>query len=272
MGTLKKTIKKLIPFTAGQKLRGLWQKTLGFYYRGNKYTCPFCNNSFRKMLPGGFDLPVIKEKHIIGAGRRELDICPRCYSTDRDRMILLYLQNKTDVFTKKIKLLHIAPEGALRAALRNHKNIEYTMGTKHHEGFYYSKDIMLMDITDVQSKDNTYDVLLCNHVLEHIDDDIQAMKEIYRVLKPGGWAILQVPISYKINETYENPSIKDNKGREIHFGQFDHVRIYGPDYFERLKSVGFKVEKHSPFKEDWKIEKLEEFALNNEEEIFVVFK
>ncbi|MDZ7740893.1 MAG: methyltransferase domain-containing protein [Bacteroidota bacterium] len=270
---MRALIKKIIPFTLGQKLRGLWQKALGTYYRGKRYHCPFCKNSFRKMLPGGFDLPVIKEKHIIGAGRRNNDVCPRCYSTDRDRLLYLFLQNKTDILKKKnVKLLHIAPAGAMKALLSVQDNIEYIMGTKHHQGFYYSKDILIFDITNMDYPDNTFDVILCNHVLEHIEDDIKAMAELHRVLKPGGWAILQVPISYKIDKTYENPAILGEKDREAHFGQFDHVRIYGKDYFDRLGSVGFRVIKSDPFQEDWGIENIEQYALNREEAVFMARK
>jgi len=269
---MKTVLKKIIPFTLGQKLRGLWQKTQTVYYRGNNYTCPFCGNSFRKMLPGGFDLPVIREKQIIGAGRRENDVCPRCYSIDRDRLIYLYLTNKTDSLRKPIKLLHIAPGGALRAFLSSRANIEYHMGTKHHEGFYYTKDISIIDITEINYPDNTFDVILCNHVLEHISDDLKAMRELYRVLKGGGWAILQVPISKSLKQTFEDVSVKSAKEREKVFGQFDHVRIYGQDYPHRLAKAGFDVHIHNPVKERWNINNINRFAINKEENLFVAHK
>ena len=270
---MRSYIKKFIPFTLGQKLRGLWQKTQSIYYKGNRYHCPFCGNTFRKMLSGGFDLPVIREKNIVGSGRRKNDVCPRCYSTDRDRLLYLFLKNKTDLFTrKKVKLLHVAPAGSMKALLSKQDNIEYVMGTKHHEGFYYSKDILIFDITDMSYANDTFDVILCNHVLEHIHEDMKAMSELYRVLKPGGWAILQVPISYTIPETYEDRTIELPREREKHFGQFDHVRIYGKDYFDRLTRVGFNCSQHDPFTENWGISDIESYALNKEESVFLATK
>ncbi len=269
---MRTPLKKLIPYSMGRRMRGLWQKSQSLYYRGNNYHCPFCDNNFRKLLPGGFDLPVIKEKQIIGGGRRNNNICPRCYSTDRDRLIYLYLKNYTSIFEKDIKLFHVAPSGALKALLTSQPNIDYTMGTKHHEGFYYARNIDLLDITKLNIQDNTFDVILCNHVLEHIHNDIKAMSELRRVLKPGGWAILQVPMSKLLKQTYEDPSITSEKEREKHFGQFDHLRIYGSDYNQRLEQVGFRVEVQNPYNDHWNIENLDKFALNKEESIYVVYK
>lgn len=269
---MKTVIKKIIPFTLGQKLRGLWQKTQSVYYNGNNYYCPFCGNAFRKMLPGGSKFPVIKEKQIIGAGRRDNCVCPRCYSIDRDRLIWLYLSNKTDVLKRTIKVLHIAPDGATRVWLSSQPNIDYTMGTKHHEGFYYTKDISMIDITELDFDDNSFDLILCNHVLEHISEDRKAMAELFRVLKPGGFAILQVPISMKLKETYEDESITEPKEREKYFGQFDHVRIYGQDYPERLKGVGFDVEILNPEKESWNIDNYEKYAINKDEDLYIAKK
>ncbi|MBT8269766.1 MAG: methyltransferase domain-containing protein, partial [Bacteroidia bacterium] len=98
------------------------------------------------------------------------------------------------------------------------------------------------DICDLPFDDDSYDFIICNHVLEHIPDDRKAMSELLRILKPGGRAILQIPQDMEREETYEDPSITDPKEREKHFGQYDHVRVYGRDYFDRLRSVGFKVE------------------------------
>ena len=268
---MKSKIKKLIPFTIGKKLRGIWQRTQVIFYYGNNYECPFCGTKLRKLLPGGFDLPIIKEKQIIGAGRRNNCICPRCYSTDRDRLIYLYLKNHTSIFEKKLDVIHIAPSGSLKALLSSLKNINYQSGVKYHEGFYYSKDISLIDITDLFFKDDSFDVILCNHVLEHIIDDTKAMSELYRILKPGGWAILQVPISNLLENTYENPDIIDPAEREKHFGQFDHVRIYGKDYTQKLKDVGFSVSEIKPLT-DWKENNIKRYAVNNSEILFVAHK
>ncbi len=98
-----------------------------------------------------------------------------------------------------------------------------------------------MDITDIQFPENSFDAIICNHVLEHVIDDYKAMTELHRVLKPGGWAILQVPISLSLDKTYEDFSITTARGREEAFGQDDHVRIYAKDYASRLEQAGFKV-------------------------------
>lgn len=274
MGFIRNLSKKIVPFWLGKKLRGGYQKVLGVYYKGNKYYCPYCDHSFKKMLPDGFDLPVIEEKQIIGSGYRENCTCPRCFSKDRDRLIYLYLKNKTEIFSNPIKLLHIAPEAWMKELFQRTKTIDYTGGVKDAAdmGYYYDRMTREMDITNLEMKDNLYDVVICNHVLEHIPDDIQAMSEIFRVLKPGGWAILQVPISKVLDNTYEDKVVISKKGRERHFGQFDHVRIYGMDYLQRLESVGFDTETSHPVKDNWGIIDLDKYAINNQEELFIAHK
>ena len=101
---------------------------------------------------------------------------------------------------------------------------------------------MKADICALPFKDNSFDIILCNHVLEHIPNDRKAISELYRVLKPSGWGIFQIPQDLNREVTYEDDSITDKKERAKIFGQYDHVRIYGRDYFDKLSSVGFKVE------------------------------
>ena len=128
--------KNLIPYWLAAKLRGIYQKLSALIHKGDAYTCPFCNHSFRKFRPGGIDLPVIYEKQIIGAGYRLNDVCPRCYSLDRDRLIYLFLSHKTNIFSGPLKVFHIAPEGCIRAMLSKLPNITYEAGMKYHQGFY----------------------------------------------------------------------------------------------------------------------------------------
>lgn len=118
----------------------------------------------------------------------------------------------------------------------------YVCGDLFTEGYNYSSLVQKLDVTNISYEDNYFDFIICNHVLEHVDDDIKAMKEIYRVLSGNGKAILGVPISFKIDRTFEDSEITSTKQREITFGQFDHVRIYGKDYVNRLESSGFSVE------------------------------
>jgi SAM-dependent methyltransferase len=171
----------------------------------------------------------------------------------------LYLNEETDFFkselvsdssftnTKRIKLrdaetnsalkvLHFAPEQAFYKLFRNQKNLDYTTT----DLFSPLADVKA-DICNLPFEDNQYDVILCNHVLEHIPDDTKAMQELYRVLKPGGMAILQIPQDLSRATTFADDTITDQKERAKIFGQYDHVRIYGRDYFDKLRSIGFTV-------------------------------
>jgi len=263
--------KKLIPYWLGEKLRGGWQKYLSLKYKGTDYHCPYCGNSFKKFLPGGFDLPILKEKLIIGGGYRDNLLCPRCFSVDRDRLIYLYLKERTNIFSAPLKILHIAPEGCIRSLLMSLPNIEYDSGVKYYEGYYYDRKVKLLDVTDLPFEPESFDVVICNHVLEHIHDDKKALEEIHRILKPNGWAILQVPISEKLEKTEYDPSISSSEEREKIYGQHDHVRIYGQDYPKVLERNGFKVVQFSPFDHS-RHEDLKKHALNPKEILFVAYK
>ncbi|MBT8257356.1 MAG: methyltransferase domain-containing protein [Bacteroidia bacterium] len=193
--------------------------------KGNRYTDPLDNRSFRKFLPYGY------------LTTRENVLSPSTLSLERHRLLWLYLKNKTDFFKAPLKVLHFAPEQAFLSRFRKLKNLDYTTTDLNSP----IADIKA-DICDLPFDDDSYDFIICNHVLEHIPDDRKAMFELFRILKPGGRAILQIPQDMEREETYEDPSITDPKEREKHFGQYDHVRVYGRDYFDRLRSVGFKVE------------------------------
>lgn len=239
---MKRTIKKLIPRRLGYFLRRIFLHFRRFIYSGKKYYCPLCQHSYKSMLPGGFDLPVNKEMKIIGAGRRTNVVCPGCGSTDRDRLLYTYLNNTPGLLKPFVKTLHIAPEPGLSKYLKSISKIAYKCGVKYHEGFYYDKNIQLFDILNLPFENNRFELVVCNHVLEHIDNDKRAMEEIFRVMQPGAKAIVQVPWSPILNETIEDPAITDPKEREKKFGQFDHVRLYGLDYPDRLRKAGFEVD------------------------------
>ncbi len=269
---MKKLIKKLIPSFLGWAVKQVWLFFRGIYYSGSKYECPVCGQKFRTMLPGGFDLAVITEKQIVGGGRRDLDVCPRCQSTDRDRLVFLYLKYESNLFKKRHLLLHVAPEPSLYRVFKKNQNLEYYPATKNEEGFYYDRRVQKEDLLDLQFEDNTFDWILCNHVLEHIPDDMKAMSELLRVLRPGGNAILQVPYSLVLDETFEDFSITEPREREKIFGQFDHVRIYGKDYPERLRKAGFEVK---VVKQNWNFSNIidfKRFALNPNEDLFLCTK
>lgn len=212
-------------------------------YKGNKYTCPFCNHSSKKLGNVGMDLPVIKEKEVVGAGKR-LGKCFKCGSRDRERLIYAYLWEEVQIYkNKEQKILHIAPEKFLSTKLLQLDFEEYTCGDLFVNGYSYPTYVQTVDIEKMPFECNHYDWVICNHVLEHVEDDKEAMKEIFRVLKKGGKAILQVPIALNLATTFENPSIISPKEREQKFGQFDHYRLYGRDYVERLSNSGFAVKK-----------------------------
>lgn len=198
---------------------------LAFFLRGNKYTDPIDGNSYRKFLPYGYEKV------------RENVLAPGTLSLERHRLCWLYLQNETDLFTQPQKLLHFAPEQAFLKRFRKIKHLDYTTTDLNSP----IADVKA-DICNLPFDDNSFNFIICNHVLEHIPEDMKAMKELYRVLAPGGTAILQVPYDRDRNTTFEDDSITDPKERARIFGQYDHVRVYGMDYFEKLEATGFIVE------------------------------
>ena len=207
------------------KISFVFQPILSLFLRGNKFTDPIDGKSFSTFLPYGYN------------NLRKNALSPSTFSLERHRLLWLYLKNETGFFDKKIKLLHFAPEQSFYKRFKKLSNIQYD-----------TIDInsplakIKADICDLPIKDNTYDFILCNHVLEHILDDNKAISELYRVLKKDGVGIFQVPIDMKKEFTFQDDSITDKKERNKIFGQYDHVRVYGKDYFTKLKNAGFKVE------------------------------
>jgi predicted SAM-dependent methyltransferase len=259
---IKKVVKKIIPKKYHSDVRFLYNHFRALSYFGLKYQCNICNGHFRKLLPIGIDNNA--SKNIVGGGYRYA-LCPRCLSTDRERLIYWYLINKTNIFSsqKKIKLLHIAPEKNLKKAFRNSNKIQYIDGDLNP----LTAD-KIIDITDINFKDNYFDFIICNHVLEHVKNDKKAMSELFRVLKPDGEAILQVPISEYNKETFEDFSITTPEEKEKSFGQKDHVRIYGKDYQKRLENAGFKVKLYD-IKRDLNIRDIEKCGINKKEILYI---
>jgi SAM-dependent methyltransferase len=169
----------------------------------------------------------------------KLKECSHCGSLERHRLLWLFLQKNTDFFSEKTsKILHFAAEDCFK------KHFKKLHGKNYITADLYNPAAMIkMDIMNIQYPDETFDIIICSHVLEHISDDIKAMNEIRRVLKNTGWAILLVPTA-NIDKTYEDSSVTSKSGKQKAFGGEDHVRMYGKDYIERLESVGFKVKKY----------------------------
>jgi SAM-dependent methyltransferase len=197
---------------------------ISWYLKGNTYTDPIDGKKFRKFLPYGY------------GEQRPNVLSPSTFSLERHRLIWLYLKNETDFFSAPKKVLHIAPEQCFLKLFKKQKNLSYTSAD-----LYSPIADVKADICDLPFNDNVFDVVFCNHVLEHIEDDTKAISELYRVLKPGGLGIFQIPQDLSLAKTYEDFSITSSKDRKKHFGQYDHVRVYGKDYFDRLRAVGFKV-------------------------------
>lgn len=192
--------------------------------------CPCCGWKGKKFLR-------------FGAHRnanRNNALCPKCGALERHRLFYLYLK-KIIPEDKKLKVLHFAPSNIIKNLFTSYENVDYLSADIDPR-----KAMVKEDITDISFPDNYFDIVFVSHVLEHIEDDRMAMKEVHRILKPDGFAILQVPIFIEfngmpINQTYENPIITTPEEREKHFGQDDHVRVYGKDYGNRLKKAGFHV-------------------------------
>ncbi len=269
---MNSSLKNIVPRKLGYLLKNIRSVLRGYWYRGNNYYCPICQHSFKTMLPGGFDLPVIKEKEIIGGGYRQNNICPRCQSTDRDRLVYLYLHHKTTFFTQPQKVLHVAPEPSLYKVFSKMSNLDYHAGTKYQEGFYYNDELPVIDLRALSCEDNIFDFVIANHVLEHIKEEDQVLHEIFRVLKPGGSAILQVPVAHKLDKTFEDPSLQTKSEREKFYGQFDHVRLYGKDYPNHLSAAGFTVTKTKPGDSNWPFTGADKFALNSNEYLYIANK
>jgi SAM-dependent methyltransferase len=224
MKKIFKFILNTIPRPLLIRLSYVARPVLALILKGTQFTDPIDGRSFRMFLPYGY-----------GSQRNNV-LSPSTLSLERHRLLWLYLKNETDFFTAPKKVLHFAPEQAFYKLFRNQKNLDYTTT----DLFSPLADVKA-DICNLPFLDNTYDIILCNHVLEHIPDDTKAMQELYRVLKPGGMGIFQIPQDLRREKTFEDNSITDPKERAAIFGQYDHVRVYGRDYFDKLRHIGFTV-------------------------------
>jgi len=229
---------------------------IAWYLKGDRFTDPIDGKSFRKFLPYGY------------GKQRENALSPSTLSLERHRLMWLFLKDETNFFTSenKLKVLHIAPEQCFLDIFRKQQNLEYI-----------TSDIespiadVKADICNLPFKESEFDVVFCNHVLEHITNDTKAMQELYRVLKTGGFGIFQIPGDLFRDTTFEDNTITDRKERAQIFGQYDHVRVYGRDYFKKLRAIGFKVDEVDYTK---KIapKKLKRFCLMQDEILPVCYK
>ncbi len=229
------------------------------------FLCPFCERSSDRLLPVGLASAVLTDKRVVGAGQRMAE-CVYCGSWDRERLVYLYLKYDLKLFTsaKRKSILHIAPEKVLSQRLGSLATKEYVRGDLIAEA--YGVGVISINLLDIKFQSDRFDLIICNHVLEHIEDDRKAMRELWRVLRPHGVAILQVPISKSCVDTSEDFTVQDPAERERLFGQRDHCRIYGQDYVDRLAGAGFFVGR-------LRIGHLfESHGVNKEEDLFVCRK
>lgn len=231
MNPMKSVIKwalNHIPRPALQRMAGWAVPVMGLFYKGRGRECPVCGSKWRKFMPYGYVRP------------RPDALCPRCLSLERHRLLWLYLTRETDLLTSYPKTLHIAPEVCLMRHLCTH--------FAPHPEQYVTADLesplaqLHFDIQAIPLAAEYADAVLCNHILEHVTDDRQAMRELFRILRPGGWGVVLSPVNLARAETFEDDSITDPVQRTRIFGQYDHRRIYGRDYADRLREAGFRVE------------------------------
>jgi len=249
-----KFILNVIPRPLLIRLSYIIRPLLAFFLKGNNYTDPIDGKSFKSFLPYGY-----------GKQRNNV-LSPSTLSLERHRLLWLYLKNETDFFSANSKILHFAPEQCFLKRFKTLKNLDYT-----------TTDLLSpiadvkADICNLPFKNDMFDVILCNHVLEHIPDDTKAMQELYRVMKQGGYGVFQIPQDLDRASTFEDNSITDKKERAKIFGQYDHVRVYGRDYFDKLSQIGFKVDAVD-YTAQLSEENIKKFCLAKGELIPVVYK
>jgi SAM-dependent methyltransferase len=215
---VKRTLLRLMP---GERRHALLGAIRGVRNRGDRVECPCCDSTFSRFLPH--------------RGRTQAK-CPRCGALERHRVLWLFLERETNLFGGSVAMLHIAPEYAFLRRFSQTSGLRYVTGD-----FDSALADVQLDVMDLPFEADSFDCLMCNHVLEHVDDDRRALAEIHRVLRPGGWAILMCPVDYRRTTTLEDPAVVTPEDRHRVFGQSDHVRLYGRDYSDRLAAAGFMV-------------------------------
>jgi SAM-dependent methyltransferase len=223
----KTVTRRLVPHRYRPLLRRWYNELSWWVYAGDAVACNCCGGRFRRFRSWSDSKNMLQP------------MCPRCGSLGRHRVDWLFLSKRTDLLDRTIRLLHVAPEPALQRCFELLPNVSYLSAD-------YDSALAMeqMDITDIEYPDESFDAIVCNHVLEHVEDDLGAMRELCRVLRPDGWALLQVPVDASRAVTFEDSGVTNPRERVRVFGQHDHVRIYGSDYADRLARAGFAVAVH----------------------------
>ncbi|MGD1846752.1 MAG: class I SAM-dependent methyltransferase [Salibacteraceae bacterium] len=248
--TFKRFALRLLPEKWVKTIEPSIRKSLTIVYQGGNYQCPVCQQSFRKFIPISNDVGFADE------------LCPSCGSIKRMRLQWLFLHHELNIDYNLWTVLDFSPHRALSTRLCDIVSINYIS-----TDYETAKEDRRYDITLLPEPDQRFHLVICYHVLEHIPDDEAAMKELYRITRPGGYTILQVP--FHEGATKEDPAITSPEERLAHFGQEDHVRLYGrKDFSQRLRNVGFEVKERRYAKELGE-EAIEHYRLNPDEVIFV---
>lgn len=233
-------------------------------YYGHRRRCPVCDSRVRRYLAEGVDRPILRELDVVGAEHRVGARCPVCWAGSRTRLVWLYLQRVSGLLDRPSRVLHVAPEPGLCQRLHGAPLVDYHAGDRAPGRYAHAPGLVQLDLLALPYPEATFDAILANHVLEHVEDDRAAMSEILRVLRPGGLALLQVPIALGLKITREDPTARTPEARERVHGQRDHVRLYANDYPDRLRAVGFEVHAWRP-----ETSAVEAFDLNPRECLFV---
>lgn len=230
MKHLIKLILNLIPRSVLQRVAGWIVPVVGLLYLGKGKQCPLCGCQRRRFLPYGY------------VTSRENALCPNCLSLERHRLLWLWLVRESDIGRGAMalpKMLHIAPEVAL---MRKFKKMYASTPDR-----YVTADLespladMHFDVQQIPLEAESFDAVICNHIMEHVEDDGKALRELYRILRRGGWGVILSPVELEREHTFEDDTITDPAERTRIFGQYDHRRIYGRDYAARLREAGFEV-------------------------------
>lgn len=216
-------ISRLIPSSLRSKATWIFRIGIAPFLKGNRLLCPCCGSEYRQFLA-------------MSGTNTKNTMCPGCGSLTRHRLIWLYLKNETDIIQAPSKLLHVSPEIQLTKNLLKIEKLEYLSIDLNSP-----LAMMKMDVTNLELPSESFDSIICSHVLNHVEDDQKALLEFYRVLKPGGWAILQSPVEKDREKTWEDPKATTPKLRKKIYGQSDLVRRYGRDYTDRIAKAGFEV-------------------------------
>jgi SAM-dependent methyltransferase len=214
----------LVPYGRRAQLRALSNQLTWRLYAGDAVECNVCGGHFGRFRQWTSDI-----------GRQAL-ACPRCGSLGRHRVVWRYLQEQVGIGSRPLRLMHVAPEPGISAAIQRLPGVDYLS-----VDYDSALAMQQVDITQIPYPDGSFDAVICNHVLEHVEDDGQALGELHRVLRKDGWALLQTPVDDSLANTVEDPTVTSSRERERLFGQEDHRRLYGRDYPERLQRAGFAV-------------------------------